>query len=81
MGVAACAFIIVSVRIYLPVVVRQARIFPRLGPKGLIGVASYEPDHDRLESMWSPDIFGEMMAISCKKIEFQTNRQHSSLND
>ena len=35
-----------------------------------IGVAFYEPDHDRLESMWSPDIFGEMMAISCKKIEF-----------
>ena len=31
------------------------------------GVAFYEPDLDRLESMWSPDIFGEMMAI-CKKI-------------
>ena len=44
----------------------------------LIGVAFYEPDLDRLESMWSPDIFGEMMAISCKKIEFQTNRQHLS---
>ena len=44
----------------------------------LIGVAFYEPNLDRLESMWSPDIFGEMMAISCKKIEFQTNRQHSS---
>ena len=44
----------------------------------LIGVAFYEPDLDRLESMWSQDIFGEMMAISCKKIEFQTNHQHSS---
>ena len=44
----------------------------------LIGVAFYEPDLDRLESMWSPDILGEMMTISCKKIEFQTNRQHSS---
>ena len=30
----------------------------------LIGVAFYEPDLDRLESMWSPDIFGEMMAMN-----------------
>ena len=30
----------------------------------LIGVAFYEPDLDRLESMWSPDIFGEMMATN-----------------
>ena len=30
----------------------------------LIGVAFYEPDFDRLESMWSPDIFGEMMATN-----------------
>ena len=45
----------------------------------LIGVAFYESDLDRLESMWSRNIFWEMMAISCKKIEFQTNRQHSSL--
>ena len=30
----------------------------------LIGVAFYEPDVDRLESMWSPDIFGEMMATN-----------------
>ena len=30
----------------------------------LIGVAFYEPDHDRLESTWSPDIFGEMMATN-----------------
>ena len=44
----------------------------------LIGVVFYEPDLDRLESMWSPDIFGEMMAISGKKIEFKTNHQHSS---
>ena len=44
----------------------------------LIGVAFYEPDLDLLESIWSPDIFQEMMAISCKKIEFQTNRQHWS---
>ena len=47
----------------------------------LIGVAFYELDFDQLESMWSPDIFGEIMAmmitLSCKKIEFQTNRQHS----
>ena len=27
----------------------------------LIGMAFYEPDLDRLESMWSSDIFGEMM--------------------
>ena len=44
----------------------------------LIGVVFYKPDLDRLESMWSLDIFGEMMAISCKKIEFQTNQQHWS---
>ena len=30
----------------------------------LIGVAFYEPDLDRLESMWSPDTFGEMMATN-----------------
>ena len=30
----------------------------------LIGVAFYESDLDRLESMWSPDIFGEMMAMN-----------------
>ena len=30
----------------------------------LIGVAFYEPDLDRLESMWNPDIFGEMMATN-----------------
>ena len=30
----------------------------------LIGVAFYEPDLDRLESMWSPDIFGKMMAMN-----------------
>ena len=30
----------------------------------LIGVVFYEPDLDRLESMWSPDIFGEMMATN-----------------
>ena len=30
----------------------------------LIGVVFYEPDRDRLESMWSPDIFGEMMAMN-----------------
>ena len=28
----------------------------------LIGMAFYEPDLDRLESIWSPDIFGEVMA-------------------
>ena len=27
----------------------------------LIDMAFYEPDLDRLESMWSSDIFGEMM--------------------
>ena len=30
----------------------------------LIGVAFYEPDLDQLEGMWSPDIFGEMMATN-----------------
>ena len=30
----------------------------------LIGVAFYEPNLDRLESMWSPDIFGEMIATN-----------------
>ena len=30
----------------------------------LIGVAFYGPDLDRLESMGSPDIFGEMMATN-----------------
>ena len=30
----------------------------------LIGVAFYEPDLDQLESIWSPDIFGEMMAMN-----------------
>ena len=30
----------------------------------LIGVAFYEPDLDWLESMWSPDIFGDMMATN-----------------
>ena len=30
----------------------------------LIRMAFYEPDLDRLESMWSPDIFGEMMATN-----------------
>ena len=30
----------------------------------LIGVAFYEPDLDRLESMWSTHIFGEMMATN-----------------
>ena len=30
----------------------------------LIGVVFHEPDLDRLESMWSPDIFGEMMATN-----------------
>ena len=27
----------------------------------LIGVEFYEPDLDWLESMWSPDIFGDVM--------------------
>ena len=27
-------------------------------------MAFYEPILDRLESMWSPDIFGEMMATN-----------------
>ena len=30
----------------------------------LIGVAFYEADLDRLESSWSPAIFGEMMATN-----------------
>ena len=30
----------------------------------LIGVAFYEPNLDRLESMWSPGIFGEMVATN-----------------
>ena len=30
----------------------------------LIGVVFYEPDIDQLESMWSLDIFGEMMAMN-----------------
>ena len=30
----------------------------------LIGVAFYEPDLDRLESMWSTDILGDMMATN-----------------
>ena len=30
----------------------------------LIGVAFCEPDLDRLDSMWSLDIFGEMMATN-----------------
>ena len=30
----------------------------------LIAMAFYEPDLDRLDSMWSPDIFGEMMATN-----------------
>ena len=30
----------------------------------LIGVAFYEPDLDGLESIWSPAIFGEMMATN-----------------
>ena len=30
----------------------------------LIGVAFNEPDLDRLDSMWSPDILGEMMATN-----------------
>ena len=30
----------------------------------LIGVVFYEPDLDRLKSMWSPGIFGEMMATN-----------------
>ena len=30
----------------------------------LIGVAFYDPDLDGLESIWSPAIFGEMMATN-----------------
>ena len=30
----------------------------------LIGMAFYEPHLDRLNSMWSPDICGEMMATN-----------------
>ena len=30
----------------------------------LIGVVFYESDLDWLESMWSPDIFGEMIATN-----------------
>ena len=30
----------------------------------LMGMEFYEPDLDWLESMWSPDIFGEMMATN-----------------
>ena len=30
----------------------------------LIGVVFYEPDLDWLESMWSPGIFGEVMATN-----------------
>ena len=39
----------------------QAIIFKHMR---LIGMAFYESDLDQLESMWSPDIFGEMMATN-----------------
>ena len=42
----------------------------------LIGVAFYEPDLDRLGSIWSPAIFGEMMATN--NVIMQEERQISS---
>ena len=40
----------------------------------LIGMAFYEPDLDRLESMWSPGIFGEMMATNNTSTVMQEDR-------
>ena len=42
----------------------------------LIGVAFYESDLDRLESIWSPAIFGEMMATN--NVIMQEDRQIAS---
>ena len=42
----------------------------------LIGVAFYEPELDRLESIWSPAIFGEMMATN--NVIMQEDRQIAS---
>ena len=45
----------------------------------LIGVVFYEPLNNRLESMWSPDIFGDMMATNNADagiLSLQTNRKH-----
>ena len=42
----------------------------------LIGVAFYEPERDLLESIWSPDIFREMMATN--NVIMQEDRQIAS---
>ena len=42
----------------------------------LIGVAFYKPDLDRLESIWSLAIFGEMMATN--NVIMQEDRQIAS---
>ena len=42
----------------------------------LIGMAFYEPELDRLESIWSPAIFGEMMATN--NVIMQKDRQIAS---
>ena len=42
----------------------------------LIGVAFYEPELDRLENIWSPAIFGEMMATN--NVIMQEDRQIAS---
>ena len=44
----------------------------------LIGVAFYEPDLYRLESMWSSDIFGEMMATNNAVMQEDSFRQISN---
>ena len=42
----------------------------------LIGVAFYEPELDRMESIWSPAIFREMMATN--NVIMQEDRQIAS---